>query len=81
MPKVKAKAPKAKPQLLTLSSRAGVHISKFGIDSFLEHSHEYKLEHVEVNIAQVYNSFADLKASSAWHCKQPLIPRVSTYVQ
>ncbi|CAE7802928.1 Atp6v0a4 [Symbiodinium sp. CCMP2592] len=43
----------------------GVHISKFGIDSFLEHSHEYKLEHVEVNIAHVYNSFADLKASSA----------------
>ena len=39
-------------------------MSKMGIDSFLEHAHEYKLEHVEVNIAQVFTSFSSMKSSS-----------------
>ncbi|CAE6965982.1 atp6v0a1 [Symbiodinium natans] len=44
---------------------AGARMSKMGIDSFLEHAHEYKLEHVEVNIAQVFTSFSSMKSSSA----------------
>ncbi|CAE7308769.1 ATP6V0A1 [Symbiodinium pilosum] len=43
----------------------GVQMRKTGCDSFLEHAHEYKLEHVELNISHVFKSFVDLKESSA----------------